>query len=336
MKDFRKTYKYSCRNCPIRQRCIDEKKLAPGFKLTIARRFENNTDTLDTWDILQQDCLLVREEQQRAAYQANPTTGLLNRLHRTSKPARPAPAPLSEPASSPAPAQKTGPCGLVVLSNQRIMRLPNRGEVVLGRFEHNFSNPPDIDLTFDDGEFPSVSRRHALIIGHNGHHWIEDMGSTNGTYLNGRKIPVSENVKLAPGHRLLLGRCRLLYALLPNWAIKPDPGVSHTCFFLISHTGQRVEIPAQENIMLGRADPTLSYAPDIDLSLAGEAAAYVSRRHAQLKTRNGRHFIQEAGSAGGTRINGQPIRLGDAPALLYHGDQVWLGGCVIAYEWKLL
>jgi pSer/pThr/pTyr-binding forkhead associated (FHA) protein len=162
------------------------------------------------------------------------------------------------------------------------------------------------------------------------------MGSTNGTYLNGRKIPIGENVKLAPGNRLLLGRCRLMYALLPKWALKPDPSVSHACFFLISHTGQRVEIPSQDTMMLGRPDPTLGYVPDIDLSLAGESAAYVSRRHVQLTTRNGRHFIQEAGSAGGTRINGRPIRLGDAPTLLYPGDQVWLGGCVVAYEWQLL
>lgn len=88
--------------------------------------------------------------------------------------------------------------------------------------------------------------------------------------------------------------------------------------------------------MVGRPDPTLGYTPDLNLGIVGDIALYVSRRHVKLAARDGRHFLEELGSSGGTRLNGRPIQVGDPPAMLYHGDQLWLAGCVVAYEWQLL
>jgi pSer/pThr/pTyr-binding forkhead associated (FHA) protein len=217
-----------------------------------------------------------------------------------------------------------------------MVRLPSEGEIVLGRFEQGFSRPPDVDLAFDDGEIPSVSRRHALVTGRNNRHWIEDMGSTNGTYLNGRKLSLGESEQLAPNNRILLGRCRLVYAPLPDWILEPDPGIAHDCILTVTHTGHQLELPDKSELMMGRSDPSVNYTPDVDLGVAGEISMYVSRRHARLTMHSGKHFLQEAGSAAGTRLNGKPVRVGDQPVLLHPGDQIWLGGCVVAYEWRLL
>ena len=58
-------YKYNCRKCPIRNRCIDESANAPAIKETIRHAFAGRTDTLETWGLLQPDCLLLKAEQER-------------------------------------------------------------------------------------------------------------------------------------------------------------------------------------------------------------------------------------------------------------------------------
>lgn len=362
MNSLTRSYKYSCRTCSIRGRCIDDKAFGPGLKLAIENRFANHTDTFETWDMLQEDCLLIRLEQQTAADKLQSDTGLGRRLRQARQSAQAPPSldahvpareaepkltglsarlqpPPQEPARPSAPRRTSSsraiPCGLAVLASDRLVRLPDGGEVVLGRFVHGFSNPPDVDLTLADGEVPSVSRRHALVTGRAGRHWIEDMGSSNGTYVNGHRLPLGKSVELAPKDRLLLGRCRLVYSPLAKWMLEPDPRVPHTAFLTVTHTGHRIKLPNKEEIVVGRPDPSLDYVPDVDLSIAGDIARYVSRRHVRFNLRSGWHFLEEGGSAAGTRINGRPIGLGEPAVMLRHGDQLWLSGCVVAYEWKL-
>jgi hypothetical protein len=72
--------------------------------------------------------------------------------------------------------------------------LPVDGEVILGR-EHSSA-----DLVIED---PGVSRRHARVLPHNGGVILEDLGSSNGTYLNGHRI--SGPVELGTGDEVQLG-----------------------------------------------------------------------------------------------------------------------------------
>lgn len=65
-----------------------------------------------------------------------------------------------------------------------------------------------------------VSHRHALILEMNDQIWIEDLGSTNGVYVNDRKI--REKTRLNLGDFLQLGQTRLLVA-----RAREDPG-EHT------------------------------------------------------------------------------------------------------------
>lgn len=50
-----------------------------------------------------------------------------------------------------------------------------------------------------------VSRRHAEIGVRNGEFYLVDLGSSNGTYLNGRAIPRRKSVRLEIGDRILFG-----------------------------------------------------------------------------------------------------------------------------------
>ena len=68
------------------------------------------------------------------------------------------------------------------------------GELILGR-EH-----PTADLVIPD---PGVSRRHARVLPHNGTVIVEDLGSSNGTFLNGRRI--TGPIELGTGDELQVG-----------------------------------------------------------------------------------------------------------------------------------
>lgn len=359
-------YLYSCRDCSIRQRCIDSKQLSPGVKMTLARAFDSRTDTIEMWNLLQQDCLQKKEAQELQQAQSQVKATLLKRLRLAQQPpveaeaeiAAPAPEaepvappvtieapavpqpapPIVEPTPLPAPAAapvKAEHCGLYIKSTRRYVRLPEQGMIILGRHEAGLGNPPDVDLTHDQQGVLSVSRHHARLRIENDAHWLEDIGSTNGTFVNGRCLTPGEKVKLAPGDQILIGKCELEYVPLPEWAIEPDVRIPHISLICITHIGRRIELPKKDEIYIGRPDPTLGYAPDVDVSEAGDITRHVSRRHARLTTHGGLHFIQDVGSIAGTRLNGVPLPSHGTPVLVRPGDQIWLGGCVIAYEWKL-
>jgi FHA domain/Domain of unknown function (DUF1707) len=71
--------------------------------------------------------------------------------------------------------------------------LPERGRTVLGR-----SRACDCSLTD-----PTVSRMHALLRAEDGRWWFSDLGSTNGSWVNGRRV--AEEVEVGAGDEILLG-----------------------------------------------------------------------------------------------------------------------------------
>ncbi len=72
--------------------------------------------------------------------------------------------------------------------------LPVDGELILGREQGS------ADLVIDD---PGVSRRHARVIAGNGGVIVEDLGSSNGTYVNGERI--GGPVELGAGDEVQVG-----------------------------------------------------------------------------------------------------------------------------------
>jgi len=54
-----------------------------------------------------------------------------------------------------------------------------------------------------------ISRHHAWVLYIKGSYWVEDLGSTNGTQLNGEVL--NERRQLAPGDCLKLGRTELIF-----------------------------------------------------------------------------------------------------------------------------
>ena len=81
----------------------------------------------------------------------------------------------------------------------------------IGRWDADNGIFPDVDLDTHDPE-AKVSRRHARIVLENGNYAIEDLGSTNGTFLNrGRRLIPGARQPLNDGDEIIVGKTFLRF-----------------------------------------------------------------------------------------------------------------------------
>ncbi len=81
----------------------------------------------------------------------------------------------------------------------------------IGRWDPDNGIFPDIDLDTHDPD-AKVSRRHARIIHRDGRHMIEDLGSTNGTFINrGRRLIPGSPSELSDGDEIIVGKTFLRF-----------------------------------------------------------------------------------------------------------------------------
>jgi pSer/pThr/pTyr-binding forkhead associated (FHA) protein len=77
---------------------------------------------------------------------------------------------------------------LSILESGRQIEFPLTKEITFGRLDAASATFPDIDLTPDSGLEKGVSRRHAKITRKGSDLFLEDLGSVNGTFLNGKRL----------------------------------------------------------------------------------------------------------------------------------------------------
>ena len=91
--------------------------------------------------------------------------------------------------------------------------LPADNEITIGRVDPHRGIRPDIDLSkFDPAS--RISRRHARITSRGGQFYIEDLGSANGTFVNGRtRLKPQEPYPLVNGDVVKIGETTLKFAV---------------------------------------------------------------------------------------------------------------------------
>jgi EmrB/QacA subfamily drug resistance transporter len=176
-------------------------------------------------------------------------------------------------------------------------------EMVLGR-------DSDADVVLQD---PSgkLSRHHARIRLSNGTPMLEDLDSTNGTFLNGKRIETPQPLKA--GDRIGIGDNTLEFAPAVELAPVPD----------LQTTGQRkIEPPTfappgtdgELRIVSGpgagttapvrAGSATIGREPECDLQVLDSE---VSRRHAKVTIHDGVATIDDLHSGNGTYVNDERI-----------------------------
>lgn len=87
-------------------------------------------------------------------------------------------------------------------------------ESQIGRWDADGGIFPDVDLDADDPE-AKVSRRHARIVRRDGQYAIEDLGSTNGTFINrGRRLLPGDRQPLRDGDEIIVGKTFLRFHVM--------------------------------------------------------------------------------------------------------------------------
>jgi hypothetical protein len=127
--------------------------------------------------------------------------------------AAPAAAPAETPAAPVAPAPPPpAPAGprLVVAASGAEIPLPTKDEILIGREDPVSGIYPDVDLTPHGGEDGGVSRKHARIVVEGNDYFVEDLDSTNFTFVNKQKIAPRSRQRLSDGDEIRCGRVALV------------------------------------------------------------------------------------------------------------------------------
>ena len=94
-------------------------------------------------------------------------------------------------------------------SDGSTLEIPAKDEVVIGREDPISDVFPDLDLTNLGGMDKGVSRKHAVIHRSGPNYTVEDMGSTNGTYINKKKLQPHAPEMIKAGDELRFGKLAL-------------------------------------------------------------------------------------------------------------------------------
>lgn len=168
-------------------------------------------------------------------------------------------------------------------------------EFLLKAGENLIGRDPSSDVLLTDG---TVSRRHALIIIEENRAYIQDLGSTNGTRLNGTPVG-TERVPLPPNAELQFGGVVLTLELpegfeTPTVAAEVAPPLA----YLVNLADPSMRFPLYARpLRIGRRPTNDIVIPD----------PYVSGQHATIEVVGSDVRITDLGSTNGTFINNTKI-----------------------------
>ena len=207
---------------------------------------------------------------------------------------------------------------------------PELGEICIedGLFAIGRAEPPF--ASYKPEIVAGLSRRHARIFSEQGAAYVADLGSKNGTTVNG--VDVGGNPQsLRNGDEVRFGK-ELAYRVQLTARDIPPRGaklVSLTLTPKRNHLGLQPIVVAQFPFLIGKSDDTFSRYQD----KYPHQVNYISRRHAHIFVKGDTPFIEDLGSTNGTYVSGE--RLDEHAVPLEDGDVVAFGGSHFVYKVSL-
>ncbi|MFC7516421.1 FHA domain-containing protein [Herbaspirillum sp. GCM10030257] len=191
----------------------------------------------------------------------------------------------------------------------------------IGRTEPPFDTYPQ-ELTVD------LSRRHARIFCEYGAVYIADLGSKNGTTVNGEDIR-QKTRRLQDGDTVCFGGALPFRVELGERAHSGNRGrrlASLTLEPERADAGLQPIVVTHFPFLISKADVAFArYKTE-----QPQQVNYLSRRHAHIFQKGGEPYVEDLGSTNGTFVNG--IRLDEHAARLQRGDTLAFGGHHFVYK----
>lgn len=201
---------------------------------------------------------------------------------------------------------------------------PELGEIAIddclfaiGRHEPPFSEYPPQHTA-------KLSRRHARIFEQDGAVYLVDLGSLNGTTVNGQLL-AREPVALHDGDEICLAgylayRCQQVAG---KQSLAAPPVV---VTLVPEKAGVEPIVIGQFPFMVSKADEAFARYR----SVFPDEVRFLSRRHAHIFLREGQPFVEDLGSTNGTFVSGQ--RLDEHAVALHEGAVLAFGGDHFVYR----
>jgi len=120
--------------------------------------------------------------------------------------------PIAAPAKAAAPEQAEALAYFISKSSGNVFPV-FKSDSLIGRYDSVTGMGPEVDLTNEDSA-RNISRRHARLVVKEGKPFVaEEIGTMNGTYLNGHKLPTGVLTPINDGDELTLCRLSLTFRL---------------------------------------------------------------------------------------------------------------------------
>jgi serine/threonine protein kinase len=103
----------------------------------------------------------------------------------------------------------------LILENGLELAVPPKVEVLIGRADPRNKQYPDIDLTPHGGSLLGVSRNHARLVLRGADWYLEDLRSTNGTFVDGERLAPGASAPLHDGCQMRCGQLSMVFRLPP-------------------------------------------------------------------------------------------------------------------------
>jgi hypothetical protein len=222
-------------------------------------------------------------------------------------------------------------------------------EIKLDKQRLTIGRKPDNDIVLDD---QSASGHHARIIQIQSVYFIEDAGSSNGTFANGKK---TERKQLVNGDQITIGQHSLLYQDDTSASVAPAPKASFDAEKTVVMTpelqrellkaqGGKAAIPVQSKqvivlkVVAGSTDQ-MEYkliGPVVIIGSQETATVKLSgwfapKRAALLNRQGGGYAVTMSEEGKKVLVNGNPIQ---GSMALKEGDLIEVAGVTLQYSVK--
>ena len=246
-------------------------------------------------------------------------------------PASAEPAPVSAPEPAPPPTPQ-GPVPEILLSlSDKLL-----GTFSLAKGELTIGRNPGNDILIENA---GVSRRHAVIRWSGDRTTIEDMGSANGTFVNGKKVTTRE---LRDRDEVVIVKHRMIFRLPkegePPKAEASPPAGQKTMYIdpaaiaqaMAGKSSSRAEtatpvlrprliLPDLKKFALESEEVSLGSGAVCKIQLSG---MFVAKVHAKIiPQKDGHYKIVHVAGLAATRVNGEKV----TEHMLKHGDEIEIG-----------